>query len=121
MGVSVRSTSHLPLLPTVLTTHRSEILPLRLRQRGSSISTASNWIINYMIVQITPPAIKNIGWRTYIIFAVLNAVFVPIIYVFFPETKGLELEAVDRLFSGDDEPTEEMEGKGDQVEVIHKE
>lgn len=69
-----------------------------------------------MIVQITPPAIANIGWKTYIIFAVLNATFVPIIYVFFPETKrrqysqydcdtlliyitGLELEDVDRLFA----------------------
>lgn len=41
-----------------------------------------------MIVQITPPAISNIGWRTYIIFAVLNSVWVPIIYFFFPETKG---------------------------------
>lgn len=50
----------------------SEILPLRLRQRGSSISTASNWICNFIIVQITPPAISNVGWRTYIIFAVLN-------------------------------------------------
>jgi len=54
-----------------------------------------------MIVQITPPAIANIGWKTYIIFAVLNACWVPIIYLFFPETKGLELEAVDSLFSGD--------------------
>ena len=27
----------------------SEILPLRLRQRGSSISTASNWIIKYVL------------------------------------------------------------------------
>ena len=52
-----------------------------------------------MIVQITPPAIQNIGYRTYIIFAVLNAVWVPIIYLFFPETKGLELEDVDRLFA----------------------
>lgn len=77
----------------------SEILPLRLRQRGSSISTASNWIFSYMIVQITPIAISNIGWKTYIIFAVLNACWVPIIYFTFPETKGLELEAVDALFS----------------------
>ncbi|OAA56243.1 sugar transporter STL1 [Niveomyces insectorum RCEF 264] len=79
----------------------SEILPLRLRQRGSSISTASNWIFNYMVVQITPVAITNIGWKTYIIFGVLNTVFVPIIYFVFPETKGLELEDMDRLFSGD--------------------
>lgn len=71
----------------------SEILPLKLRQRGSSISTACNWIFvsvmhiiffvyalgllsvltvlqNFMIVYITPPAIRNIGYRTYIIFAV---------------------------------------------------
>jgi MFS family permease len=32
----------------------SEILPLRLRQRGSSVSTASNWICNFLFVQITP-------------------------------------------------------------------
>ena len=50
----------------------TEILPLRLRQRGSSVSTACNWIFNYMIVQITPIAIDNIGYRTYIIFAILN-------------------------------------------------
>ena len=56
----------------------SEILPLRLRQKGSSISTATNWILNFVIVYITPPAIRNIGWRTYIIFAVLNATWVPI-------------------------------------------
>lgn len=102
----------------ILICDRSEILPLRLRQRGSSISTAANWLCNYVscihhldhfarltfyqiIVQITPPAINNIGWRTYIIFAVLNALWVPIIFLFFPETKGLELEDVDRLFSGE--------------------
>lgn len=54
-----------------------------------------------MIVQITPIAITNIGWKTYIIFATLNASFVPVIYFFFPETKGLELEDMDRLFSED--------------------
>ncbi|TVY83417.1 Sugar transporter STL1 [Lachnellula suecica] len=79
----------------------SEILPLRLRARGSAVSTACNWIFNYLIVQVTPIAIDNIGYKTYIIFAVLNAVWVPIIYLFFPETKGLELEDVDRLFAKD--------------------
>ncbi|KZL66728.1 sugar transporter stl1 [Colletotrichum tofieldiae] len=80
----------------------SEILPLRIRQLGSSISSATNWLFNYMVVQITPISIASIGWKTYIIFAVLNATWVPIIYFFFPETKGLELEDVDRLFSGEE-------------------
>ena len=52
--------------------YSSEILPLRLRQKGSSISTAANWICTFIVVQITPVALANIGWRTYIIYAVLN-------------------------------------------------
>lgn len=43
--------------------------------------------------------IDNIGWRTFVIFAVLNAVFIPMVYFFYPETKGLELEDIPLLFS----------------------
>jgi hypothetical protein len=92
-----------PSFQATVWVYPSEILPLRLRQRGSSVSTACNWIFNYMIVQITPIALNNIGYKTYIIFAVLNSCWVPIIYFLFPETKGLELEDVDRLFAKDDE------------------
>lgn len=75
-----------------------------------------------MIVQVTPIAISNIGWRTYIIFAVLNATWVPIIYLFFPETKGLELEDVDRLFSGESfvEPLDEKAGTVETIETMGK-
>ncbi|GME25807.1 putative sugar transporter stl1 protein [Neofusicoccum parvum] len=96
----------------------SEILPLRLRQRGSSISTAANWIINFAVVQFTPPAIANIGWRTYIIFAVLNTAFLPVIYIFYPETKGMQLEDVDRLFSKTGEFEREAMPEKDVVEHI---
>ncbi|KAM0138780.1 hypothetical protein ACHAO1_003379 [Botrytis cinerea] len=88
----------------------SEILPLRLRQRGSSVSTACNWIFNYMIVQVTPIALNNIGYKTYIIFGVLNACWIPIIYLYFPETKGLELEDVDKIFEGSHEVIETLSG-----------
>jgi hypothetical protein len=74
-----------------------------------------------MIVQITPPALTNIGYKTYIIFAVLNACWVPIIYLFFPETKGLELEDVDRLFAKGGElqrlGERGSEGSGEKVVV----
>jgi hypothetical protein len=42
--------------------------------------------------------IENIGWRTFIIFAVLNVAFIPMVYFFYPETKGLELEDIPLLF-----------------------
>lgn len=79
--------------------HRPEILPLRLRQIGTAGASACNWIINFMVVQVTPVGIANIGWRYYIIYAIFNACFVPVMYFFYPETKGLELEDVDRLFA----------------------
>lgn len=52
-----------------------------------------------MVVQITPIGIKNIGYKFYIVFAIINACFLPPIYFFYPETAGLSLESVDRLFA----------------------
>lgn len=49
-----------------------EILPLKLRQTGTALATSANWIINYMVVQVTPIGLQNIGWRYYIIYAVFN-------------------------------------------------
>ncbi|KAK8159121.1 sugar transporter STL1 [Phyllosticta citrichinensis] len=102
----------------------SEILPLRLRQRGSSLSTASNWVINFAVVMFTPPSISNIGWRTYIIFAVLNYSFLPVIYWFYPETMGKQLEDMDRLFAEQpgeferDTPAAGKQGAIEQVENV---
>lgn len=56
--------------------------------------------ISYAIVQMTLPALDALGYKFYIIFAVINASFLPPIYFFYPETKGLSLEAVDELFMG---------------------
>lgn len=76
----------------------AEISTTRIRARGGSVSAFSNWMSTFIIVQITPPAIANIGWRVFVIFAIFNAIWVPVVYLFFPETKGLELEDVDHIF-----------------------
>jgi hypothetical protein len=34
---------------------------------------------------ITPVAIANIGYKTYVIFALINAMFLPVVFLFFPE------------------------------------
>lgn len=41
---------------------------------------------------------RNAQWRFYIIWTIFNASFVPIVYLFFPETADRTLEDVDRLF-----------------------
>jgi sugar porter (SP) family MFS transporter len=76
----------------------AEIVPLRIRAPANALSTSSNWIWNFMVVMITPVAFTNIGYKTYIIFAVINAFIVPVVYFFFPETTMRSLEEMDRIF-----------------------
>ena len=52
----------------------------------------------FTVVQITPIAVQNINWHSFIIFAVFCALWMPTVYAFFPETNQLELEDVDHLF-----------------------
>lgn len=76
----------------------AEITPLGIRAPANAISTTANWIFNFMVVMVTPPAFANIGYKTYVIFAVINAAMVPCVYFFFPETAYRSLEEMDEIF-----------------------
>jgi sugar porter (SP) family MFS transporter len=76
----------------------SEVNTTRYRAKVQAISSAWNWMFVFVVVKITPIAMDNIGWRTFVIFAVFNALFIPMVYCFYPETKGLELEDIPLLF-----------------------
>jgi len=52
-----------------------------------------------VVVEITPIGIDTLGWQFYIIWTVFNASFVPIVYLFYPETADRTLEDVDRFFT----------------------
>ncbi|KAK0206623.1 general substrate transporter [Desarmillaria ectypa] len=77
----------------------AEIVGLRMRGPANALSTASNWIFNFLVVMIVGPSFENINWGTYIVFASLNAMIVPIVYLFFPETAGRSLEDMDVIFA----------------------
>lgn len=76
----------------------AEVTPLAIRGPVNALATSSNWIFNFMVVMVTPIAFTNIGWRTYVIFAVLNFIALPIFYFFLPETRGRSLEEIDLIF-----------------------
>ncbi|KAL4811357.1 general substrate transporter [Aspergillus unguis] len=76
----------------------AEIVPLKIRAPANALATSSNWIFNFMVVMITPVAFENIGYQTYIIFAVINAFIFPVTYFFYPETAYRSLEEMDRIF-----------------------
>jgi hypothetical protein len=76
----------------------TEINALEMRTKGASLAMATNWIMNYMVAEVTPSGIANLGWRFWIIWAVLCASFVPITFFFYPETANRSLEDIDRFF-----------------------
>ncbi|CAK7210654.1 hypothetical protein SBRCBS47491_000848 [Sporothrix bragantina] len=78
--------------------YASEISPIRYRVPITAIANATQWLTQFVVAQITPPGTDNLGNKFWIIFAVFNASFVPIVYFFFPETKGRSLEDIDIIF-----------------------
>ncbi|KAM5467916.1 hypothetical protein MauCBS54593_005198 [Microsporum audouinii] len=73
-------------------------VPLRIRAPANALSTSANWIFNFMVVMITPVSFSSIEYKTYIIFAVINAFIVPVVYFFYPETAYRSLEEMDSIF-----------------------
>ncbi|KAI9680908.1 MAG: High-affinity glucose transporter rgt2 [Trizodia sp. TS-e1964] len=82
-----------------------EIFPLKVRGKALSMTTATNWLLNFAIAYSTPylvddgPGNLNLGAKVFFIwgaFCIICAVFV---YFMIYETKGLSLEEVDELYS----------------------
>jgi hypothetical protein len=76
-----------------------EIFPLPIRAKGVALSTASNWLWNFVIAQITPYMVdKQYGYMGTNVFFVWGSTCTACIlfaYFLVPETKGLSLEQVD--------------------------
>ncbi|KAG0088904.1 hypothetical protein BGZ93_010137 [Podila epicladia] len=66
-----------------------------------SLSTASNWAFNFVLAYAVPPALENIQYRTYFIFAGCCVAMTIHIFLMYPETKGRTLEEMDELFNSD--------------------
>ncbi|KNG50861.1 high affinity glucose transporter [Stemphylium lycopersici] len=85
--------------------YQVEIVPLRIRGPANGLSTSANWLLNFVIVFITPIAFQRISYRTWIIFAATNFAILPLVYFFYPETAFRSLEEVDVIFQlADDAP-----------------
>ncbi|KAI5364563.1 Putative major facilitator, sugar transporter, major facilitator superfamily [Septoria linicola] len=77
----------------------AEVTPMRIRTQANGLSTCSNWIFNYAVVQLAPIMINRIAWKTYFVFFCFNIAFIPCIYFLFPETNSHKLETLDAIFN----------------------
>lgn len=77
----------------------AEVLPLKTRAKGASLAAAANFLGNFLVVEVTPIGLQNIGWKFYLVWAVTNLINGVIVYCLYPETATLQLEAIDKLFA----------------------
>lgn len=76
----------------------TEIFPLSMRSKGTSITTAANWASNCIVSFLVPALLESLTYGTYLIFASFCILMGIIIYLFYPETKGKSLEDMDFVF-----------------------
>lgn len=48
---------------------------------------------------VTPVAIETIGWKYYLVFLIISALILPVVYFGYPETMGRSLEELEMMFA----------------------
>ncbi|KAK6954230.1 hypothetical protein Daesc_004196 [Daldinia eschscholtzii] len=82
-------------------TYAAEIFPISLRAKGNALCTASLWISNFVVAQVSPPIESATGYGLYIIFAIICVVAFFFVRYALVETRGRSLEDMAELFGID--------------------
>lgn len=77
----------------------AELNSMSVRTQANAVSTCTNWLSNFLVVQVLPTMTASIDAYTFLLFAIANCIFFPIIWIFYPETSGRTLEELDVLFA----------------------
>ncbi|KAK5077667.1 hypothetical protein LTR70_009547 [Exophiala xenobiotica] len=76
----------------------AEIFDTRTRSKGVSLATMTSFAFNTLIGQVTPIAMKNIGWKYYYLFVICNLTNALFFWAVLPETARRPLEEMNALF-----------------------
>ncbi|KKK16421.1 hypothetical protein P175DRAFT_0496813 [Aspergillus ochraceoroseus IBT 24754] len=82
-----------------------EIFPLKVRAKSLSMTTATNWLLNWAIAYSTPylvdygPGNANLQSKIFFIWGGCCFICISFVYFMIYETKGLTLEQVDELYA----------------------
>jgi len=72
----------------------SEIFSTRIREPGIAVGVGSQWLFNFVFSLTTPYMITNMGWGTFLLWGLFDAVIAVLTFLFLKETKGLSLEEI---------------------------
>ncbi|RDW66628.1 hypothetical protein BP5796_09377 [Coleophoma crateriformis] len=111
----------------ILVSYIAEIWTYQLRAKGMAVMQCVTYIAIFFNTFVNPIGLGSIGWKYYIVFAVI-LVFITInAYFFYPETGGHSLEEIALIFDGPSssaprrEFVETLHHKGDLEDYSHVE
>ncbi|KAL4810640.1 general substrate transporter [Aspergillus unguis] len=76
----------------------SEMFDPNMRSLAQSVASSSNWLWNFLISRFTPQMFAQMQYGVYFFFASLMLFSIVFVFFLIPETKGVPLELMDRLF-----------------------
>lgn len=86
-----------PSQGAVIWVYISEIFPSGVRARGAAIGAGTHWLLNAVIALVFPIAVAKLSPATpFGFFAAMMVLQVVVVALFFPETKGVSLEEMQR-------------------------
>ncbi len=80
----------------VIWVYLSEVFPTRVRAKGQSLGAFTHWIMNALIAWTFPTIAAISGAIPFVFFAVMMVVQFVVVLLFYPETKGVSLEEMQR-------------------------
>jgi len=79
--------------------YNSEMFPISVRALAQGFAAANNWFWNFLVARFTPQMFESMGFGVYFFFASLMLCSTVFVFFLLPETKGVPLESMDRLFA----------------------
>lgn len=76
----------------------AEVYEQNIRTFVQSINAAISWVPIFIMTRLTTEMINSMKYGIFLFFASIAAIAVPFVYFFVPETKGIALEDIDKLF-----------------------
>ncbi len=80
----------------VIWVYISEVFPTKVRSKGQSLGSSSHWIMNAAIAFTFPLLAKSSGAYPFVFFAAMMVLQFFVVLFFYPETKGVSLERLQR-------------------------
>jgi hypothetical protein len=80
-----------------------ELFPTHLRAKGVCLGVAMISLMNVIWLQSAPTGFANVGWKFYLPFIIPGSILGVVMWIYYPDTKGLPLEEIAAIFGDEDE------------------